>query len=298
VTLSGDGYDSAPITLGAYGKGDAPLLTGKSLRAKRGIITLSGRYQQVQDLHLSQAWSGYGVRVEAPHGRVANVEIDQVGTGVNFGARKSSAYRTWVHDLSMIVNTPGGDDDFGAVGFNVNAHDIEISYSNCTNCVASSYDYGLDGGFVEVWEYGDRLNVHHNSSDNTNGVLEIGGHSGDSSARDLKIKYNTFKNTVGGFYFHDSTQFAMPVENVEIKGNTLTGKSKEDPEMFGGNISSLRFDKNIVKTPGQVTWSGEPASHTCNIYSLRSESSVGYWLHSSERVVTDGSIPSALPSGC
>ena len=49
----------------------------------------------------------------------------------------------YVHDLAMIVITPGGNEDYGAVGFWLNAGNNEVSYNVGINCKAPSYDYRL-----------------------------------------------------------------------------------------------------------------------------------------------------------
>ena len=64
--------------------------------------------------------------------------------------------------------------DYGAVCFWVQAGNNEISYNRGINCRASSYDFGYDGGFVEVWENGDNSYIHHNYAQNTNGFFELG----------------------------------------------------------------------------------------------------------------------------
>ncbi len=46
----------------------------------------------------------------------------------------------------MINNTPGGVDDYGAVGVVLANSNNEVSYNRFIDCKAASYDFGVDGG--------------------------------------------------------------------------------------------------------------------------------------------------------
>lgn len=297
VVLRGDGTASAPIALAAYGTGPAPVITGASLKAEQGVVQLAGAYQWVVGVHVTGA-PGPGVSVAGVYGAVTDTEIDNVGTGVRFAARFGVAERVDVHDLRMVVNTPGGDDDYGAVGFDVRAADVRIGHSRCTNCRAASLDYGHDGGFVEVWNYGDRLSVHDSVGENTNGVLEIGGDAPDASARDVTLRSNRFGSAHGGVWVHVGDRFAIPVANLLLTANILASDSPADPEVLGGDLRQVHLRGNVVATLTRVSTSGAPASHRCNSYRVDGPASVGYPLDRTETVVTPAAGGSPRPAVC
>nr|WP_296069319.1 hypothetical protein [uncultured Actinoplanes sp.] len=291
VDLRGDGTAAQPITLTAYGVGAAPVLRGGPSAAARGTVNLLGAYQVLRHVHVVGA-AGAGVDVRAPHATVRDTEIENAGTGVTFNAPDTVAYRVRVHDLHMIVDTPGGDDDYGAVGFNVQADRAEIADSSCVNCRAPSHDYGYDGGFAEVWNHGDDLFMHDNIGRNTDGILEIGGNLDTASARRIEVRDNHFTDAHGGFVVHGSGKFAIAVPSATISDNTITVTSDRDGPVLSGSIREFRFDRNAVTTRGMVSASGAPASHRCNVYTVAGPERIGYTRGSTE-VLGDQPRPTA-----
>ncbi|MBU2666352.1 alanine and proline-rich secreted protein Apa [Actinoplanes bogorensis] len=281
IDLRGDGTKSRPIKLTAYGSGALPVIDGGKTD-REGVITLSGSYQIVENIRVTDALKN-GIVIMGSNSGVQSSTVDNAGVGVQFRGRGGWAQRVTVRDLSMVRDTPGGDDDYGAVGFLVEAHDVEIGYSSCTNCRAPSHDYGHDGGFVEVWNYGDNLDVHHSTGNNTQGVLEIGSDSGDSSAHNIRLRNNKFSNTHGGMVLHTGGNFAIGDAQIAWTGNTISSTGSSDPPILDGDLSKVTFDGNTVSTASFVAHS-TPASHRCNTITLRGGAELGYQRHSTERV--------------
>ena len=99
----------------------------------------------------------------------------------------------------MVNNTPGGDDDFGAVGVSIGNSYNEVSYNRMVNCIASSYDYGTDGGAVELYGDVDGNYIHHNWAIDCDGFLEIGG----GSAKEIILAYNVTVNNTRFSWVHN-----------------------------------------------------------------------------------------------
>jgi len=175
--------------------------------------------------------------------------------------------------------------------------DVEIAGSRCSNCRAVSRDYGWDGGFVEVWNYGDRLKVHDNIGFNTSGVLELGGNAGNASAVGVTITGNTFNDAHGGVYFHESGKFTMPIGTVTFTNNTITTQRLDAP-ILGGAASRVNFSGNTVQTQSNVSQTGAPQLHTCNRFVVPNTSLIGYQLGSSERAGGAEILTQPRPSGC
>ena len=132
-----------------------------------------------------------------------------------------------IHDLHMYNNTPGGDDDSGAVGFDVEADDATIAFTSCTHCRAPSYDYGHDGGFVDIWRHGNRLQLVDNTGSDIQGFLEIGGLGGTDSAYDVIATGNVITDTHTGVWVHGDGTFAIATGNITLDGNTFTTTDTE-----------------------------------------------------------------------
>jgi len=292
VTVRGDGTAARPITIAAYGTGAAPSITGSSLSMDRSVVQLTGSYQSMSGVRVSHG-AGIGISLNGGHDAVTDTEIADVGIGVRFRGRFGLANTVNVHDLHMVVDTAGGDDDYGAVGYDVEATDAEVSTSRCTNCRAPSHDFGYDGGFVEVWNHGDRLFVHDCTGDNTSGVLEIGGDAPDGSARNVTLARDVFRSAHGGLWIHSGDHFSIAVSKLLLDRSSIDDTSTADPQILGGDLTNLTVRNSSLRTPGQVSWSGSPSSHGCNRYFVPSAAAIGFPVNGSESVAGQNA-PQAL----
>jgi hypothetical protein len=296
VVLRGSGSPTMPVTLTAYGTGTAPTITGRALPKETPVLQLAGDFQLVSGVSVAHA-AGIGVLTTGARARIDGVEITDVGIGVRFAARFGVATSVNIHDLHMMVNTPGGDDDYGALGFDVESRDVEIARSRCTNCRASSHDYGHDGGFAEVWNYGDGLNVHDNVGRNTSGILEVGGTAHDASAHGIAITRNNFQDAHGGFWVHRADRFAIPAGDIVVSANTITS-SRADTAVLGGDLSVLTFQGNTVRTDGHISRTGAPRRHSCNVYVVPDSTLVGFSLDQTERAGGATLLSQPRPAQC
>ncbi|MDY7089948.1 MAG: hypothetical protein SYR96_33255 [Actinomycetota bacterium] len=281
VQLRGDGTKSKPVKLTAYGSGALPVVDGGSADVE-AVVLLSGSHQVVENIRVTNAKRN-GIVVHGSNSGVRSSQVDDAGVGVQFRAPDTWADKVTVRDLHMVRDTPGGDDDYGAVGFLVEAHNVEIGYSSCTNCRAPSNDYGHDGGFVEVWNYANNLHVHNSTGSNTQGVLEIGADQADSSADNIRLRNNKFRNSHGGLVLHTDNNFAIASAKISFTGNTFVSTGSQDPPILDGDLSHVTFDGNTVTTSSFVAHR-TPASHRCNSLYLRGGAEVGYQRHSTERL--------------
>ena len=281
VQLRGDGTRSKPIKLTAYGSGALPVIDGGRVD-NESVVLLSGSYQIVENIRATNALKN-GIVVHGPNSGVRSSVVDDAGVGVQFRSPGGWADKVTVRDLRMVRDTPGGDDDYGAVGFLVEAHDVEIGYSSCTNCRAPSNDYGHDGGFVEVWNYADNLDVHHSTGSNTQGVLEIGADQPDSSASGIKLRNNKFSNSHGGLVLHTDNNFGIARAGIAFTGNTFSSSGAQDPPILDGDLSNVTFVGNTVTTASFVSHSA-PSRHRCNSIYLRGGAEVGYQRDGTERL--------------
>ncbi|MEV4352115.1 hypothetical protein AB0J83_47280 [Actinoplanes sp. NPDC049596] len=276
IQLQGKG-----TVLTAYGSGALPVIDGGMADAD-SVVVLTGANQVLENVRVTNA-KGNAVEIQGERGAVRSSTIDHAGVGVLLKATGASVDGVTVRDLHMVLDTPGGDDDYGAFGFAVQANGVDIGRSSCTNCRAPSNDYGYDGGFVEVWNYADDLDVHDNTGSNTQGILEIGADRPDSSARGIRLRDNTFRESHGGLVLHTDGTFAIADAEIAVTGNTISSTGSQDPPILDGDLTNVTFDGNTVSTASFVSHSA-PASHRCNSITLRGGAEVGYQRDSTEKL--------------
>jgi hypothetical protein len=125
----------------AYGSGVAPIVRNSTGGPYGSSITVTGDYNVVEGLLVRDARdSGVMIRAGADRNVVRDVEVTSVGNGITSAGQHNLLTRNYVHDLKMIVNTSGGDDDYGAVCFWIEGPDNEVSHNRGVNCRAPSYD--------------------------------------------------------------------------------------------------------------------------------------------------------------
>jgi hypothetical protein len=90
---------------------------------------------------------------------VRDVEVTSVGNGITSAGQHNLLTRNYVHDLKMIVNTSGGDDDYGAVCFWIEGPDNEVSYNRGVNCARQATTTATTVASWKCWKQGDRTSV-------------------------------------------------------------------------------------------------------------------------------------------
>lgn len=184
-------------------------------------------------------WRGVNIADGADHNVVEDIEATNVGIGIAVYGQHNLITQNHVHNLHIIKNTPGGDDDFGAVGTWLFNSNNEVSYNRMVNCIAPSHDYGTDGGVVEWFGNVDNCYVHHNWGIGCDGFLEISG----GSAKNTIVAYNVSINNGGFAWLHLDGGFASEVENFRAENNTIV-----ETEDYG-EMKWIVFGFNGVPSP-------------------------------------------------
>ena len=247
------GRKDAPIVLTMYGQGPKPVINAANHLDGEGI-KIDGSHIVIDGLMVTGAReTGILIRPGADNNTVTGCEITKVGIGVEIGGQNNRVTQNHIHDLHMIVNTPGGDDDYGAVGVWVENSRNEVSYNRIVNCRAPSHDYGQDGGAIEF--YSDKQpvtenHVHHNFISGCEGVFESGGPTGLVS--DNILSYNICLNNRILFDIHISDAFRSSANIFRLENNTIV-EIQDHPEteyyVYGFNGAphpeSVLFKNNI-----------------------------------------------------
>jgi len=271
-----EGSQSQRLTIGAYGTGDKPIIENTSSPTNNRYIGLdifqTGGFLTVENIHFRDiAFSGIQVLENRNEVLIKDCEFEDVGMGVNVKGSNVTVDSNYFHDLKMVVNTEGGKDDYGAFAVNVlggsaGISNITISNNRVERAIAPSFDYGHDGGAVELFEEIDGVYIFNNFVKDSKGFIESGGSGGDDTLQNVYVYNNISKDNVGGpFIFfnapsgndpYDAAYFNYVVENNTIYHTANSSSSSLDtksPIWFAGkmpNQNTLKFRNNIVYLNG------------------------------------------------
>jgi hypothetical protein len=296
LQVKSSGTSASPITYRAYGTGPAPQIKNPGVYYGADI-NITGAWNIVQEFLLTDAHeAGIDIAARADRNIVRNNEIMQTGTGVTTRGQYNLITGNYVHDLALIVNTATPNrDDYGAVCFWFYAGNNELSYNRGVNCRAPSYDFGYDGGFVEIFSEGiatDNLYIHHNYAEKTNGFFELGA-SSNGSAQNTRVAYNVIVNVTargsGTSVCFNAGSFSITMGAFRFENNTFLSQSghPDAHRVFGcrSDLTFLQLRNNIFYSDIQIA-DNSTFTHTYNLYymvNMVSGSGVGYGLSSGER---------------
>jgi len=279
LEIKDGGTKENPIIFRAIGSGEKPVFTHEGKMTK--AINVTGSWIIVEGFFAKNAnQAGIYVSKGADHNIVRNCEITNCGGGVMINGRFNLITHNYAHDLVMVKNTQGGDDDYGAVAYWVFNSNNEIAYNRAVRCRASSYDYGADGGFFETYTNGDSTYVHHNYAEDCNGFLEIGG----GLARNITVSHNVSVEN-GEWTFHLTGKFKADIQNFRMENNTIISrKGTKWNNILGlskGMIDAkmLIFSNNFVVLGGEATEKvakQDGFTHENNTYFLLDGAQLGY----------------------
>ena len=222
--IDDSGTASSPIVFTAYGSGASPVFQNPGSNTnKTRAITVNADYIIIENLKVTNTQdAGVYINNGSDYVTVRNMEISNTGIGVTMRGASDKVLNNHIHDLHMVNNTVGGDDDYGANGILVSGTSIngEIAYNRFINCKATSYDYGVDGGTIEYYGTISGYNIHHNYAENNQGFLEIGSGATGLVSNNV-IAYNVMYNNARPLGVHLSGGFGVMVEGLRFENNTV-----------------------------------------------------------------------------
>ena len=222
--IDDSGTSANPIIFTAYGSGASPIFQnpGSNTNRTRGI-TVNADYIIIERLLVKNTQdAGIYINNGSDNVIVRYVEITNTGIGVTMRGANDKVLNSDIHDLHMVNNTVGGDDDYGANGILVSGTSVngEIAYNSFTNCKAASYDYGVDGGTIEYYGTISGYQIHHNYAANNQGFLEIGSGATGLVSNNV-IAYNVMYNNARPLGVHLSGGFGVMVDGLRFENNTI-----------------------------------------------------------------------------
>lgn len=291
LVIDDSGVEGNPITFRSYGTGAKPSITNtggkRAVDIRADWIVVDGlRVHSVSD-------GGVYIAAGSDHNVVSNCEATGTGIGISVHGQHNLITRNYLHDLRMVVNTPGGNDDYGAVGVWLYNSNNEVSYNRFVNCIAPSYDYGQDGGAVEWFGTVDNCYVHHNWAEGCKGFLEIGG----GSARNTRVAYNVSINNGRFSWLNVTGSYGSAIDRFSIENNTIVETSYQNPYgwvVFGFNAppppNAFILRNNIVYVDNfwfvcDADREGWSIVHEGNVYFLANQASkLGFSLGYKEKL--------------
>jgi hypothetical protein len=186
VQINGNGTKDKPITVSAYGKGNAPKFTNTNNNVFNGnAIQINGDYQIVENLYVYGTnaasngfflaiWKVGGIKANlgADHAIIRNNEVVDCPIGINSYSEFCLITNNNIHDCNRPLFPPG----WGPLGIRIGMGNTEISYNTIHNYNSFGGNWGGDGGAIEIDDGRNPRNnifIHHNKSSLNMGFCEI-----------------------------------------------------------------------------------------------------------------------------
>ncbi|GGS48660.1 hemolysin [Planobispora rosea] len=276
LTLSGRGTAAAPITVGTYGEGVSPKISGRD----GNCVVITGSYVRVIGIRASRCmWSGF--EVSGDRNVLDAVQADGNISGVHImGAHNTVKDSVLTGNDRMSVNTRGGDDDSGAFGVLLNGDDNLITGNLITGSYAASHDYRADGAAVEVYN-GDRNRVTHNIARNNETFVELGAQKGKTATGNVfahnlvtsSRRRAAFLVTRGARHSVGPVKGTVAVHNtVRLPGRDTIGWSCH----HGCSPAILKLRNNVIVVGGTAGFEdGKGADEAGSVYQGRRKFKLG-----------------------
>ena len=271
LVIHARGSADAPVRVTRYGAGENPLIRA---RGDIGVAVMDSRFVKFDCLDVEGGHQA-GVRIdERSHDLTfENMMVSESGFGFEIHGSHSRFSHNSVHNLRMILNTPGGDDDYGAIAFGIQGDHNEFAYNRVWKAKASSFDYGMDGGGFEFWKSVKGVKIHHNWVEDSAGFSEAGGEGAGDALTDIEIFDNVSYNNQFFQWMHNALQvgkFGLEVKGVAVHHNTLIEPSSHAVVGFDGPVGSgsYVFTKNLVVAPFAKVFNQEGDFHFDNFYEV------------------------------
>jgi parallel beta-helix repeat protein len=162
----------------------------------------------------------------SPNNTISNCDFSLVGIGIATytGSDNTIITGNYIHNMRMVKNTPtsvNNNDDYGANPMVLGSSNNTVNNNLFEECWALSYDYGYDGGAVEL--YGAAVNnntILYNTAINCNGFIEIGSGTGGVSNNNI-IAYNKIINCGLLGTFQNAGAYITSINNLQYLNNTV-----------------------------------------------------------------------------
>ncbi len=314
VIVDYSGTEVNPITITAYGTGDAPAFTNPDFYDSYGnVFHITGDYIVIDSLYFhGGADANQGeysdamrvgavfVAVGADHVTIKDSEFYDCTIGINSVGQYTLITNNNLHDFNRWIQ----DLEWGPLGIVIGNAYAEVSYNYLTKIYKEGGNYGADGGAIEVEDrffgvVARDANIHHNTSIRNYGFVEVEGNvDGDN----INISYNV-SNDYQNFIFFWGGKDSKVENNTIIRTLPPLGNPASVNTVFTMNNGGFEFRNNIfVVGNGLDVWGAAPYGSNAGFASAIKENNIyfsadgstgdphGLGLGSNEEIIDPGFV--------
>ena len=277
LQINGNGTKDNPITVSAYGEGDAPKFTNTNDTIFNGnAVQINGDHQIVENLYVygtNTASSGFfltvwklgGIKANlgADHAIIRNNEVVDCPIGINSYSEFCLITNNKIRDCNRPIFPPG----WGPIGIRIGMGNTEISHNTIHNYHSFGGTWGGDGGAIEIDDGRNPRNnifIHHNKSSLNMGFCEISygfdickkkhleraSKLGDTRTcnkedrilKNLIMAYNESRD------YSAFTQIFAPMVDAFIENNTII-RTLEHPDIESNVFREHDPDNQAIDSP-------------------------------------------------
>jgi hypothetical protein len=274
ATINGDGTADNPITISAYGTGDAPSFSNPNFYDCYGnVIRVRGDYQIVENLYFHHTapapedsgfevvWSTGALHVSIGNNHVIirNNEFANIPKAIHSYSEYSLITNNYIHDVND--SQSGGwlsEPYWGPIGIHVGIGNQEISYNTIENLYIVGGEWGGDGGAIEIDDgrnHKDNIHIHHNETYHNMGFLEISwwDDAAMMASSNIVIDHNVSRD------FQHFVLWWAPTSNSKIENNTIIRTDNQFVGPFDGVFffdappADITISENIIIADNDLT---------------------------------------------
>jgi hypothetical protein len=193
VTINGDGTANDPITITAYGSGNAPRFTNPNYSNNNGnAMRIRGDYQVVENLYFhhtapapsgdvpfSRVWAVGALHISLGNDYVTvrNNEFANNAKAIQSYSQNSVITNNYIHDANTTQQSGFLSYPYwGPIGIQLGIGNQEVSYNTIVHMYAEGGAFGSDGGALEIDDgrnHKDNIHIHHNTTFHNMGFVEL-----------------------------------------------------------------------------------------------------------------------------
>ncbi|MHC4132692.1 MAG: polysaccharide lyase domain-containing protein [Planctomycetota bacterium] len=281
ATINGNGTAGNPITVGAYGNGNAPSFTNPSYSNNNGNAMLTnpsysnnngnamrirGDYQIVENLYFhhtaptpdepsfQEVWSVGALHVSLgnDHVIIRNNEFANIPKAIQSYSEYSLITNNYIHHGND-TQAGGflGPPWWGPLGIQLGVGNQEISYNTIEYMYVAGGEWGADGGAIELDDGRNHKNnfyIHHNTTYHNMGFLEVSYWDDiqQRSSTNIDVTYNVSRD------YQTFLLWWAPTSNSTVINNTII--RDDNPSSPAGDLpADINMTRNIVVSDNDLT---------------------------------------------
>jgi len=313
ATINGNGTAGNPITVGAYGNGNAPSFTNPSYSNNNGnAMRIRGDYQIVENLYFhhtaptpdeptfQEVWSVGALHVSLgnDHAIIRNNEFANIPKAIQSYSQYSLITNNYIHDEND-TQAGGflGPPWWGPLGIQLGIGNQEISYNTIEYMYVAGGEWGADGGAIELDDGRNHKNnfyIHHNTTYHNMGFLEVSYWDDIQmrSSSNIDVTFNVSRDYQTFLLWWAPTSNSTVINNTIIRDDNPSSPAGPWKGVFimDARPADILLTKNIVVTDNDLTEMIFIQDYDGGIYDVTHTNNC-YWD------VVDGTVDLGLPFG-